>query len=199
MRDKYGNSVESSQPSARTGPPGKGAEKYGSAGLLLSSADRGWSGLSAELRNHSKGIVAWRGAQSDTEICVDLTGNESLVTRRAAGIEDRRVATRGTIWLSPPGWWEGSLEIAGDLTGILHIYLPSSRFFPRNFGANIHEPRINGLGYERAFEDSLLAEIARAIASELQTQTSGGCLLVETLASSLAARLVARFNDFERI
>ena len=192
MPDKSGNSAESSEPSAPTDPPGKGAEKYGSAGLLLSSADRGWSGLSAELRNHCKGIVAWRGAQSDTEICVDLTGNESLVTRRAAGIEDRRAATRGTIGLSPPGWREGSLEIAGDLAGILHIYLPPSRFSPSNFGANIHERRINGLGYERAFEDSLLAEIARAIASELQTQTSAGCLLVEALASSLAARLVQK-------
>ena len=38
----------------------KGAEKYGSAGLLLSSADRGWSGLSAELRNHCKGVRPWR-------------------------------------------------------------------------------------------------------------------------------------------
>ncbi len=171
----------------------KGAEKYGSAGLLLSSADRGWSGLSAELRNHSKGVIAWSGPQSDIEICVDLSGNESLVTRRAAGIEDRRVASRGTIWLSPPGWREGSFEIAGDLAGILHIYLPLSRFSPSNLGTNIDETGIGALSYERAFEDPLLAEIANAIASELQAQTSAGNLLVEALASSLAARLVQKY------
>ena len=93
----------------------KGWKRYGSAGLLVSSADRGWSGLSAELRCHRKGVIAWKGLQSDTEICVDVCGNGSLVTRRAAGIKDRRVASRGTIWLSPPGLQEGSVDIAEDL------------------------------------------------------------------------------------
>lgn len=191
MPDKD-KSAEPRQPGAPTDPPEKGSEKYGSAGLLLSSRDRGWSGLSAELRNHSQGVITWRGPQSDIEICVDLNGNESLVTRRSAGIEDRRVASQGTIWLSPPGWQEGSLEIAGDLAGILHIYLPLSRFSPSNLGANIDEPGISVLSYERAFEDPLLAEIAHAIASELQAQTSAGSLLVEALSSSLAARLVQK-------
>jgi hypothetical protein len=35
-----------------------GDEKYGSEGLLVSSADRGWSALSAELRSHSDGVIA---------------------------------------------------------------------------------------------------------------------------------------------
>jgi AraC family transcriptional regulator len=38
-----------------------------------------------------------------------------------------------------------------------------------------------------------VAEIAHAIASELQAQTSAGNLLVEALASSLAARLVQKY------
>lgn len=177
---------------APTGPLEKGSGKYGPAGLLLSSADRGWCGLSAELRNHSKGVMAWTGAQSDVEICVDLSGNESLVTRRAPGIEDRSVAHQGTIWLSPPGWHEGSLELARDMVGILHIYLPLSQFAPNNLGTDIDGPGISALSHERAFEDSLLAEIARAIASELQTQTSAGGLLVESLAGCLTARLVQK-------
>lgn len=170
----------------------KGSKKYGSAGLLLSSADRGWSGLAAELRNHSKGVIAWTGPQSNIEICVDLHGHESPVTRRAAGIEDSRVASCGTIWLSPPDWQEGSLEIADDMTGILHIYLPISRFSPTSLGAKIDATTIGALNYERAFQDPLLAEIARAIASELQAQTAAGSLLIETLSSSLAARLVQK-------
>jgi AraC family transcriptional regulator len=165
----------------------KGGGKYG-MGLLVSSADRAWSGLSAELRYHSKGAIAWTAPQSDVEICVDVSGSETLVTRRATGIEDRRVASRGSIWLSPPGWQDGSVDIAEDLPRILHIYLPLSQFPPRNLG--IDESGIGVLRYERAFEDSLLAEIANAIASELQAQTSAGNLLVEALASSLAARLV---------
>ena len=49
-----------------------GAEKYGSGGLLASSAGRGWSCLSAELRSHSDGVVARKSTQPDTEISVDM-------------------------------------------------------------------------------------------------------------------------------
>ena len=190
MLAKYENSAAPRQPRAPVGPQEKGSDKYGSAGLLLSSAGRGWSGLSAELRDHSKAVMAWSGSRSDVEICVGLIGNESLVTRRAAGIEDRRVASRGTIWLSPPGWQEGSLELADDQPGILHIYLPLSQFSPSNLGSD--GPKISALRYERAFEDPLVFEIAHAIASELQAQTSAGSLLVEALAGSLTARLVQK-------
>jgi AraC family transcriptional regulator len=169
----------------------KGRKTYGSAGLLLSSADRGWSGMSAELRNHSKGMYPWSSPKSDIQFCVDLRGNESLVTRRAEGIEDRRVASRGTIWLSPPGW-QGSLEIAEDLEGILHIYLPLSRLSSDKLGADFDESEIGVLCYEHAFEDPLLAEIANTVASELQAQTSAGSLLVEALSCGLAARLVQK-------
>jgi AraC family transcriptional regulator len=169
-----------------------GQEKYGSAGLLLSSIDRGWFGLSAELRNHRKGVIPWSSPQSNTEICVDLSGNDSLVTRRAAGVEDRRVARHGTIWLSPPGLPEGSVEIAEDLVGILHIYLPPSRFSQLYLGIDIDESSVRLLRYEGAFEDALLFEIAHAIAAELRAQTWAGSVLVETLANSLAARLVQK-------
>ena len=49
---------------------------------------------------------------------------------------------------------------------------------------------IASLRYESGFQDPLLAEIAYAIVSELQTQTAAGRLLAETFACSLAARLV---------
>lgn len=192
MSRNHSSTVGSTQPHLSTHLLRSGLEKYGSVGLLRSSADRGWHGVAAELRDHSKGTIAWRGPQSDIEICVDLGGHESLVTRRAAGIEDRRVATRGTIWLSPPGWQEGTLDIAGDMGGVLHIYLPLNRFSPGNLGINIDEHGIQALGHEPAFEDPLLAEIARAIGSELQNQTAAGNLLVETLSVSLAARLVQK-------
>ena len=192
MLDKYETRAAPRQPRTPVGPQEKGSDKYGSAGLLLSSAGRGWSGLSAELRDHSKAVIAWRGSRSDVEICVDLIGNESLVTRRAPGIEDRRVASRGTIWLSPPGWQEGSLELAEDQAGILHIYLPLSQFSASNVGYDVNETKIGALRYERAFEDPLLFEIAHAIATELQAQTSAGSLLVEALAGSLTARLVQK-------
>ena len=170
-----------------------GDEKYGSAGLLVSSADRGWSGLSAELRSHSDGVIAWKNTQPDTEICVDICGNGSVITRQGGGIVDRTVAERGTIWLSPAGLQEDFIDISDRVPGILHIYLPSSHFSPDSLGfdcLDLDKSVIASLRYESGFQDPLLAEIAYAIGSELQTQTSAGRLLVETLASSLAARLV---------
>src|SRR5271168_4759207 len=86
---------------------------------LLSSANRGWSDLSAQLCAIGKGTIPWRTPQSDIRICLDIHGNDSLVTRRAPGIVSRIVAKQGTVWLSPPGLQEGSIEIAEDMTGVL--------------------------------------------------------------------------------
>jgi AraC family transcriptional regulator len=168
-----------------------GDEKYGSEGLLVSSADRGWSALSAELRSHSDGVIALKDTQPETEISVDIRGNGSVITRQRGGIVDRTVAERGTTWLSPAGLQEDFIiDISDRVPGILHIYLPSSHFSPNSLGVHLDKSVIASLRYESSFQDPLLAEIAYAIASELQIQTSAGRLLVETLASSLAARLV---------
>ena len=170
-----------------------GLERLGFEGMVSTSVDRGWTGLSAGLcTTVRKGVIPWRTPQSDVRICFDVRGNESLVTRRAPGVESRIIAKRGTVWLSPPGVREGWIDIAEDMTGILHIYLPLSHFSPGNFDINIDQAAVGGLSYERAFEDPLLAEIGFAIASELQTETSAGSLLVGALASSLAARLVQK-------
>ena len=164
--------------------------KYGPAGLLASSADRGWSGLSAELRSHSDGVVAWKSTQPDTEVSVDLRGNGSVVTRRGGGIFERTVAELGTIWLSPAGLQEDFVDLSDPVPRILHIYLPSSHFSPNSLGVDLDKSVIASLRYESGFRDPLIAEIAHAIESELQTQTSVGRLLAETLGFSLAARLV---------
>ncbi|MBV9459207.1 MAG: helix-turn-helix transcriptional regulator [Bradyrhizobium sp.] len=75
---------------------------------------------------------------------------------------------------------------------VLHIHLPLSEFTPNNLGMKIDEAGIGALRYELAFEDPLLAEIAHAVASELQAQTSAGDLLVQSLATSMTARLIQK-------
>jgi AraC family transcriptional regulator len=170
-----------------------GLERFGFGGMLLSSADRGWAGLSAQICSVGRGVKPWRTPQTDVRVCVDVRGNNSLVTRRAPGFESPIIARRGTVWLSPPGVEEGSVEFAEDMTGILHIYLPLSSFSSANFDINFSESAIGALSYEGALEDPLLAEIGCAIASELQTETSVGGLLAASLASSLAARLIQKY------
>jgi len=167
-----------------------GVEKYSSTGLLVSSADRCWSGLSAELRSHTGGVVARKSTQPHTEIAVDIHGNGSIVTRQAGGIFERTVAERGTVWLCPAGLQEDFVDLSDPVPGILHIYLPSSHFSPDSIGVDLDRSVTASLRYESGFQDPLLAGIASAIVAELQTQTSAGRLLAETLASSIAARLV---------
>ena len=167
--------------------------KHGPVNVLLTSMDRGWSGLSAQLCSVSKAVIPWTTPQSDIRMCVDVRGNKSFIARRAPGIESRIVVRRGTAWLSPPGLQEGSVDIAEDMSGVLHIYLPVSHFSPGSFDNDIGGSAIGALRYETAFEDPLLAEIGCAIASELQNETSAGSLLIGTLASSLAARLVQKY------
>jgi AraC family transcriptional regulator len=163
--------------------------KYGVAGLLASSATRGWSNLAAELRSHS-GTVAWRSPQPDAEICVDVRGSRSVITRRLDGVTDSTVSERGTIWLRPAGVQEGLIDMSEPVPAILHLYLPSSRFSPENLGEGFDTTAIRSLRHEGGFRDPLLAEIAYAIMSELEHETSAGGLLAETLALSLVARLV---------
>jgi AraC family transcriptional regulator len=166
----------------------RGVGNYGSASLLASSVGRGWSGLAAELRSHS-GVIAKRNPGPDTEICVDVHGGASVVTRQRDGVTDRTVSKRGTIWLSPARGPEAVVEMSDPLPAMLHIYLPP-QFSPKSLGEGSDPSAIASLRFESSFLDPLVAEMAYAITSELQRETSVGSMLIETLASSLAARLV---------
>jgi AraC family transcriptional regulator len=163
--------------------------KYGVAGLLASSATRGWSNLAAELRSHN-GTVAWNNPQPDAEICVDVRGSRSIITRRLDGVIDSTVSERGTIWFRPAGVQDGLIDMSEPVPAILHLYFPPGRFTSDDFGEGFDTTAIKSLRHEGGFHDSLLAEIAYAIMSELEHETSAGKLLAETLALSLMARLV---------
>jgi AraC family transcriptional regulator len=168
--------------------------KYGGAGLLASSATRGWSNLTAELRSHS-GTVTWNYPQPDAEICADVRGSRSVVTRKLDGVADSTVSERGTIWLRPADVREGVIDMSAPMAAILHLYLLPGRFSPDNFGKDFDSAAVRSLRHEGGFHDPLLAEIAYAIMSELEHETSAGRLLAETLALSLMARLVQNHAD----
>jgi AraC family transcriptional regulator len=170
----------------------QGSEKYGPAGLLLSSADRGWQGLQAELRQHGDGSVAWDGTHPDSEICVDLHGNGSIVSRQGRDGCRKAVSRRGSIWLSPAGSPGGRLTLSQPVPAILHVYLPSRHFAAESLGVDLARAGHPPLHGEDSFHDPLLAEIAYALVAELERETSAGPLLADTLAASLAARLVQR-------
>src|SRR6266700_3037407 len=152
-----------------------GFEKYG-AGLIASSVGLGWSGLSAALLSHGRGVIEYKDTEPEPKICVAIRRSNSLVTRLAGGVVDRTIAVRGTIWLSSPGTKEGFLDISAPLPEILHMYLPARHFSAESLGVDIDHAVHASLRYQRSFKDPLVAEIAFAIVSEMRTQTAGGRL-----------------------
>jgi AraC family transcriptional regulator len=63
-----------------------GVAKYGSAGLLASSAGRGWSDPSAEFRSHHDAVATWKSTQPETELAEIASAIVSeLQTQTSAG------------------------------------------------------------------------------------------------------------------
>ena len=174
-----------------------GFELYGAQGLLASSADLGWSGISAELRAHAPGEIKWKLTRPEMEVCVAISPSNAAVTRSGAGLSDRTIAQRGTVWLCPTD--EHRVDYSASVAEILHIFLPAQCFSTDSLGIDIDRATPRSLRYERGFQDPLVAEIAFAIVSELRTQTAGGKLLAETLAVALAARLIQRHTGLSRV
>jgi AraC family transcriptional regulator len=184
------NASGEKQEVVRQPPPHEhGFAKYGTSGLLASSAGRGWSNLGAELRSHS-GTIAWNCQEPHVEVCVDVRGSRSVITRRLDGISDCTISERGTAWLRPAGMQGGLIDMSEPVPAVLHLYLPPSRFSSEHLGEGFDSAVMPSPRYEGGFRDPLLAEIAYAITSELEHETSAGRLLVETLALGLMARLI---------
>jgi AraC family transcriptional regulator len=192
--------------SASVGSLEFGAEKFGTQGLLVSSLDLGWSGLAAALRTHDRGVIEWKSTPPETTVCVALCPSNAVVTGQSGGgAVDRTIAQRGTVWLTPRGLQGGRLDFHAPVPQVVHIYLPSQHFSADGLGVDFRHAAHASLPYGRSFQDPLVAEIGFAIASELRRPTGEGKLLAETLAATLAARLVQRYTripadrDFVRL
>ena len=179
---------ESAESAESAGACEIGLELYGTQGLLASSAGLKWSGLSAELRTHDRGELAWRTSRPEMEVCVAIHPSNSPVTRSGGGLVDRTISRRGTVWLCPAE--EHLIYFSAPEPQTLHIYLPKQQFSAESLGVDIDHAAVASLHYDRGFHDPLIAEIAFAMVAELRAQTAGGRLLAETLAGSLAARLI---------
>jgi AraC family transcriptional regulator len=167
--------------------------RYEIAGILLSSAGRGWRGISAELRSHAVGEIPGY-EPSLTEIGVQIRGT-TVVTRQGGGVRQRIVGHPGTIGLVPVGVREDFAHVAKFVDEIMHIYLAFDSFvalseeMSRNFGPA-------AIRYDAGFQDPLIERIALELVDELRHETSCGDLLAETLADSLAARLLNNYSTW---
>lgn len=165
--------------------------KYHEAGLLRSSLGRGWVGVGAELRNHAPGLIAERKTGVDTELAIAVGGSsEAVISRRSGKNLDECAAAQGTVWICPAGIQEDLIEASTLTPQILHVWMPRKTF------DDLADDSLRGVDpyeyvrYAYGYSDPLIAQCGLAIAQELHQQTSTGRILVESIANTIAARLL---------
>jgi AraC family transcriptional regulator len=168
-----------------------GTEKYNTATIVATSVDRGWHHILAELRDHSGGVISRDAPLPVNEVVIDVSGaSMSMVTRKGSGLFDKTVSRHGTVWLCPGGSQEDLVLISERLPGMLHLYLDPSLFASDSLGEPFNGHEYTTFQLAPSFADPLVAQIGLVIADELRSETPGGRLLVESLACSLAARML---------
>lgn len=166
-----------------------GWRKYPKSTVLATSAGRGWSTISAELRSHPVGTIT-SFIQQNVEIVVAIGGAEDgLVIRNGAGRQEETRWASGTVWLVPIGIGDEEVTITAAIPKALHLYLPIRQFEVLSDQYNLARSPVHSIQYVGGLRDELICGIGVSVLSELTEQTSSGRMFVETSSLMLAARL----------
>jgi AraC family transcriptional regulator len=172
-----------------------GRKKYPKSSLLISSAGRGWSAISAELRAHAASEGPGVAAQ-ELEIAILIRGNEDgLVSCKVGGRRQPVRPTTGSIWLSPIDVGADEISIAAPRLEAIHLYIPAKQF--ALLAEEYELPRTPSGSIRSAYgvQDEMIRQIGLSILSEMTCETAAGRMLVETSSLLLAARLAHTYAD----
>ena len=171
-----------------------GDRKFRGSGsrLLLSSVNRNWSSIAADLRSHPKCEVA-SFKPGFTEIAIAMHGCSGLVVRRGYGEQHETDPRPGTIWLAPAGV-EEEICLNGAHEQALHLYLPQQTFNSLA-SDDTFRPDPYSLRYLSDIQDDMIRKIGRAILSALTAESSAGFMFAEAAALALAARLAHSYAE----
>jgi len=128
-----------------------------------------------------------------TEFSMVIRG-EGLVRRRASGETHTTHAGPGVIWLCSAGQQVDWLELEHGALKVLHLYLRPDAWLDYATELGLHRAGAAAESLPFSVTDPLLEQIGYAILTEMQVETAGGSLLVESLCSSLSARLLQRHS-----
>jgi AraC family transcriptional regulator len=161
----------------------------------MSSAGRGWSGISAELRAHDISEMPAIVPQH-LELTIAIRGCEDgLVRRSGAGQRQQTRPTDGTIWMSPIGVVDNEISVTAPLPQMLHLFVPTERFCVLAEDHNLPRTPAHSIRYLAGVQDKLIRQIGLTILAELDAETTAGRMLVETLSLTVAARLAHSYSD----
>jgi AraC family transcriptional regulator len=172
-----------------------GVRKYPpTSALLASSAGLGWSTLSVELRSH--GITEAAAVVSQhVEICLVVAGNkDGLVRRTEGGVYQEAIPETGAIWLSPAGIGK-EITVTSPISQTMHLYLPTALFDRLKDDLNLPVAPAHSIRHAAGIIDDVIHHVGRSILSELIIESAGGRMYAETVALTLAARLLQKYCD----
>ena len=158
-----------------------------------SSIKRAWRGIVAELRCHAAGELP-AFTSNNTEVAMLIHG-QCIVTLPRDGRYQQTVAARGTIWLRPAGPDEDFVVLYQATSEVLHVYLPANPFAVLEKGEEFHGAATAQLRHHVDIHDLLIGQIADCVLMEMRQETSAGGILIESLATTLAARLLQCYSN----
>ena len=174
------------------GTLGNSVDKYVTGRMLRTSNDRRWSHLLAEIWSHEAGELPPQ-LPRDTEIAIQLRGH-SLVDRRGAGMHQRTLSKKGTVWLCPAGISEDFINIENPVQECLHVFLPGKPFDETMLKDLDIDPSGISIQYAAIDRDPFIEYVADQILREMEAETSTGRLLIESLGNALSAHLVHTYS-----
>jgi len=175
-----------------------GQRKYPRSKLLLSSADRGWMTLSAELRSHSAGRIV-SIEQQNVEVVIALAATDGPVTRIGAGRQEQTRPDPGTVWLVPTGVGPEEIVISKPMPKTLHLFLPIEQFDNLADQYNLSKSLVRSVQYVGGLNDDLIRQVGMSVLNELSEQTAASRMVAEMSSLMLATRLIQNYVDRDLI
>lgn len=176
-------------------PNPHGQAKYPNSTLVMSSAQRHWPGIAAELRSHR--MSDGPGYSADQiEVTFLVKGCEGGAVACKFGKDRMPVNTQtGTAWVCPAGVQADEILIAApDLTSA-HLYIPPARLDALAMDGDLRFPDKPSLRSAAVPEDGVISQLGRIVLAEAASETSAGRLLVDSAATTLAAWLIRNYAE----
>ena len=167
--------------------------KYTTGTRLSSSREKDWEYLLAERWQHKAGLLPDVKPKA-TEIAVLLEGKLRVYRRGDGQIQDI-IAIPGTIWLCPAGIHEHDVQLFGDMKDCAHLYIPADPISNSALQEFDVDPAHIQLGYECGFQDPLIEQITRTIMAEMEQESPGSRLLIDSLQTALAVHLLKNYSN----
>lgn len=171
-----------------------GQRKYPRSRLLQSSADRGWTTLSAELRSHSAGRIVSIEQQS-VEVVIALAQTDGPVTRTGAGRQEETRPDAGTVWLVPMGIGPEEIVLSAPMPQTLHLFLPIQQFDALADQYNLSKSLVRSVQYVGGLNDELIRQVGTSVLNELSEQTATSRMVAEMCSLMLTTRLIQNYVD----